>query len=162
MFLQKDVLSIYSKFTGVHQCRNVISIKLWSNFIEITLLHVYSPVNLLHIFRTTFYKNTYGRLLLTFVRKHTSVQWYQPQKLSVVLQIVCWLLNQEKKQFLNVDFSTFLELIWKIVYNFYVYLRFSLFFISLKSFFYAPISSHIFTIYKKFRIFFHLESSCKM
>ena len=34
------------------------------NFIEITLLHGCSPVNLLHIFRTTFPKNTSGGLLL--------------------------------------------------------------------------------------------------
>ena len=45
-------------------CRNVISIKLRSNFIEITL-HGCSPVNLLHIFRTPFTKNTSGWLLLS-------------------------------------------------------------------------------------------------
>ena len=37
-----------------------------SNFIEITLGHGCSPVNLLHIFRIPFPKNTCGRLLLTF------------------------------------------------------------------------------------------------
>ena len=35
----------------------MISIKLQSNFIEITLWHGYSPVNLLHIFRTPFPNN---------------------------------------------------------------------------------------------------------
>ena len=45
-------------------CRNVISIKLQSNFIEITL-HGCSPVNLLHIFRTPFTKNTSGWLPLS-------------------------------------------------------------------------------------------------
>ena len=39
-------------------CRSVISIKLKSNFIEITLRHGFSPVNLLHIFRILFPKNT--------------------------------------------------------------------------------------------------------
>ena len=34
------------------------------NFIEITLRHGCSPVNLLHIFRTPFTKNTSGWLLL--------------------------------------------------------------------------------------------------
>ena len=34
-----------------------------SNFIEITLHHGCSPVNLLHIFRTPFIKNTSGGLL---------------------------------------------------------------------------------------------------
>ena len=37
---------------------------LQSNFIEIALRHGCSPVNLLHIFRTPFPKNTSGRLLL--------------------------------------------------------------------------------------------------
>ena len=53
-----------SKFTGEHLCRSVISIKLQSNFIDILLQHEFSPVNLLHIFRTPFLKNTSGRLLL--------------------------------------------------------------------------------------------------
>ena len=44
---------------GEHPCRSVISI-------EITLLHGCSPVNLLRIFRTLFYKNTSGGLLLNF------------------------------------------------------------------------------------------------
>ena len=43
---------------------NVISIKLQSNFIEITLRRGCSPVNLLHIFRTLFLKNTSERLVL--------------------------------------------------------------------------------------------------
>ena len=37
---------------------------LKSNFIEIALRHGCSPVNLLHTFRTPFYKNTYGGLCL--------------------------------------------------------------------------------------------------
>ena len=45
-------------------CRSVISIKLFCNFIEITLQHGSSPVNLLHIFRTPFPKNISGGLLL--------------------------------------------------------------------------------------------------
>ena len=64
MFLRKGVLKICSKFTGEHPCRSVISIKLQSNFIEITLWHGCSPVNLLRIFRTLFSKNTFGWLLL--------------------------------------------------------------------------------------------------
>ena len=39
-----------------------------ANFIEITLRHVCSPVNLLHIFRTFFPKNTSGELLLWIER----------------------------------------------------------------------------------------------
>ena len=64
VFLGKRVLKIYSKFTREHPCQSVISIKLPSNSIKITLRHGCSPVNLLHIFRTPFPKNTSGRLLL--------------------------------------------------------------------------------------------------
>ena len=64
MFLGKVVLKICSKFTGEHPCRGVISIKFQSNFIEITLQHGCSPVNLLHIFRTPFPKDTSGGLYL--------------------------------------------------------------------------------------------------
>ena len=41
---------------------------LQSKFIEITLRHGCSPVNLLHIFRTPFIKNTSGLLLLHFAK----------------------------------------------------------------------------------------------
>ena len=63
MFLWKGVLKICSKFTGEHPCLSATSINLQSNFIEITLRHGCSPVNLLHIFRTVFLKNTYEWLL---------------------------------------------------------------------------------------------------
>ena len=66
VFLGKGVLKICSKVTGEHLCRSVILIKLLWNFIEITLRHWCSPVNLLHIFRNPFPKNTSGWLLLTF------------------------------------------------------------------------------------------------
>ena len=64
VFLEKGFLKICSKLTGEHPYRSAISIKLQSNFIEITLRHGCSPVNLLYIFRTPFLKNTSGRLLL--------------------------------------------------------------------------------------------------
>ena len=63
VFLGKGVRKICSKFTVEHPCRNSILIKLQSNFIEIALWHGCSPVNLLHIFRTPFLKNTSGWLL---------------------------------------------------------------------------------------------------
>ena len=65
VFLGKVVLKVCSKCTGEHPCRSAISIKLLCNFIEITFRHGCSPVNLLHIFRTPFLKNTSGWLLLT-------------------------------------------------------------------------------------------------
>ena len=64
VFLVKGALKICSKFTGEHPCRSIISIKLLCIFIEMTLRHGCSSVNLLHVFRTPFTKNTSGRLLL--------------------------------------------------------------------------------------------------
>ena len=64
VFLGKGILKICSKCTGEHSCRSAISIKLQSSCFEITLWHGCSPVNLLHIFRTPFSKNTSGQLLL--------------------------------------------------------------------------------------------------
>ena len=66
VFLRKGVLKIRSKFTGEHPCQSAIWIKLLCNFIEIALHHQCSPVNLLHIFRTAFPRNTSGWLLLHF------------------------------------------------------------------------------------------------
>ena len=63
--LRKRFLKICSKFTGEHPCQSAISINMLSNFIEVVLWHGCSPVNLLHIFRTPFPKNTSGWLLLT-------------------------------------------------------------------------------------------------
>ena len=62
VFLGKGILKICRKSTGEHSCHRVISIKLQSNFIEISLRHECSPENLLH--RTAFTKNSSGRLLL--------------------------------------------------------------------------------------------------
>ena len=64
VFLEKAVLKIYSNFTGEHTSRSLISIKLLYNFIEIILRHECSPLNLLHIFRTPFLKDTSGGLFL--------------------------------------------------------------------------------------------------
>ena len=79
LFLGKGVLKICTKFTGEHPCRSVISIKLQSNFdeiTEITLRHGCSAVNLLHIFRAPFPKNKSGRLLLTFFLWASKVKLY--------------------------------------------------------------------------------------
>ena len=63
LFLWKSVLK-NGKFTGKRPCQRVIPIKLQSSFIKIALRHGCSPVNLLHIFRTPFHKNTSRVLLL--------------------------------------------------------------------------------------------------
>ena len=67
VFLGKVVVKICSKFTGEHPFRSVFSIKLQSNFIEIALRHGCSPVNLLHIFKKPFPKNTSGWLFLNLL-----------------------------------------------------------------------------------------------
>ena len=73
MFLGKAVLKLCSKFTGKHPCWSVISIKLLCNFIELLLRHGCSLLNLLHIFRTPFYKNGSGELLLQCAILFTNV-----------------------------------------------------------------------------------------
>ena len=70
VFLGKGVLKICSKFTEEHLRRNAVSVKLQSNLIEITLRLGCSPINLLHIFRTPFLKNTSVRLLLMIKTAH--------------------------------------------------------------------------------------------
>ena len=60
----KCVWKICSKFPGERPCWSMISIKLLCNFIETTLRHECSPVNLYHIFRTPFLQNTSRWLLL--------------------------------------------------------------------------------------------------
>ena len=95
VFLGKGVLKICSKFTGEHSCRSVISIKLLYNFIEITLRHGFPPVNLLHIFRTPFLKNTSGWLLqdfrFNFLLVPSSTRWgfFMKKLFSVVLPNNC-------------------------------------------------------------------------
>ena len=71
VFLGKVILKICSKFTKENPYQSVISIKLLCNFIEIVLRHGYSPVTLLHIFKTRFCKNTFGGLLLHDLFKHS-------------------------------------------------------------------------------------------
>ena len=56
----ENMLQIYRR-TLMSKCD---SIKLTSNVIEITLWRRCFPINLQHVFRINFYKNTYGGLLL--------------------------------------------------------------------------------------------------
>ena len=74
VFFGKGVMKLCNKFTGEFPYRGVISIKLLRNFIEIALRYGCYPVNLLHIFRTSFYKNTSGRLLLSTKENHNILQ----------------------------------------------------------------------------------------
>ena len=98
VFLGKGVLKICSKCTGEHLCRSAISVKLLCNFTEIELSHGCSPVNLSHIFRTPFLKNTSGRLLqkklshISWVRTCNSQDWVTVKHLKeLVMLILLWL-----------------------------------------------------------------------
>ena len=103
MFLRKCVLKICSKFTGEPPCRSVISIKLLCNFIEITLRHGCSHVNLLHISRTPFSENTSGWLLPIIGGKYPRFTWFgitcakSPWKASYAG--IFWLLDDGPFQF---------------------------------------------------------------
>ena len=90
VFLVKVVLKICSKFTGEHPFQSVISIKLLCNFFEITLRPGCSRVNLLHIFRTPFPKNTPGWLLLNI-----SLEMFW--KVSVLKKLKTFLRDQRWK-----------------------------------------------------------------
>ena len=76
LFTGKGVLKICSKYTGEHPCQSAISMKLQSNFFEIALLHGCSTVNLLHILRAPFPKNTSEGLLLRYVQNFRLVYGY--------------------------------------------------------------------------------------
>ena len=64
VFLEKGILKICRKVEGECPCRSVISIKLLCNFFEIASWHTRKFVAYFQIFRTPFYKNTYGGLFL--------------------------------------------------------------------------------------------------
>ena len=82
VFLRKGVVKISSKFTGEHPCRSAISIKLQSNFIEITLRHGCSPANLVYNFGTPFLKSTSGWLLPTKLRNDNHTGKYLESSLK--------------------------------------------------------------------------------
>ena len=82
--LSRDVLRkrCYENMQQIYRWRpmpksNFNKVALLCNFIEIALRQECSPVNLLHIFRTSFPKNTSGRLLtaLVVVTRSSSLQF---------------------------------------------------------------------------------------
>ena len=71
----ENMQQIYGR-TNMMKCDfNKVEIAL-----EITLRHGCSPVNLLHIFRTTFLKNTSGWLLLSFLKLTRDYFLYKAKK----------------------------------------------------------------------------------
>ena len=83
----RGVLEIWSKFTGQHPCWSAFSIKLQSNFIEMSLWHWCSPVNLLYIFGTHFPKNTSGRLPLPLVSSITAFRHQAYNNLHTLISL---------------------------------------------------------------------------
>ena len=80
----------------------MISIKLQSKFIEITLQHGCSPVNLLHIFRTPFLKNTSWRLLVHFVLQDQSEDYIGEDDIIDMVEVIVYKLR--------VSYIVFIEL----------------------------------------------------
>ena len=84
----RKYVKICSKCTGEHLCRSAISIKLQSNFIEITLWHGCFPVNLLHIIEKPFYMITYGGLLLNCVQAQAYLRRCQTFMIELFEKII--------------------------------------------------------------------------
>ena len=72
--LQKMCSAYMQQIYRKHPCRSVSSVKLQTNFIEITVPHGCFPVNLLHICRNAVLTNTYGELLLQICVPYFSIQ----------------------------------------------------------------------------------------
>ena len=117
MFFGKGVLEICSKFTGEHPCPSVISVKLQSSFVEITLRQGCSPVYLLNIFRTPlitpgevyFWFPRFGRqyLFLNATPRVYCVEiWFRERCINNDLMSLLWFLyafsTLEKQTFANV------------------------------------------------------------
>ena len=87
VFLEKCVLKICSKVTGEHPCRSVMG----------EVRYGCSPVDLLHVFRTPFRKNTSGRLLLItpFLRLIFVIHfWMKIWKCGKEEQVLCYDFGQ--------------------------------------------------------------------
>ena len=54
---------------------NKVDLQLLCNFIDIALQDGFSPVTVLHIFRTPIYKSTYGGIFLIEVNKSIGMKW---------------------------------------------------------------------------------------
>ena len=92
VFLGKDVLKICCKFTRENKCRSVISIKLLSNFIEVTLRHRCSPE---HFWRAAsdLYLENFLPLFPSRSIFHTETKMYY-QFLSFALAFFHLLMHQ--------------------------------------------------------------------
>ena len=108
-FYEKGVLKICSKFTREPPCRNVISIKLFCNLLKSTWLF---SCKLLHIFTTSFTKNTSGWLLLilhiidsnsglmVFAKSHIPLRRFNDYKIPSNIQIIPFEISLRKEKLL--------------------------------------------------------------
>ena len=108
VFLEKSVLKICSKFTGEHPCWSVISITLLCDFIEITLRHECSPINLVLIFRIPFHKNTSQEMLLN----KSSNKIPKIIIATIIATIKLNLLKNKPIKITKSSFEFFVETVW--------------------------------------------------
>ena len=70
MFCKKGVVRNFAKFTGKHLCQSLFFNIVAATILKKRLWHRCFPVNSAKFLRTTFLKNTSGRLLLDLLRVH--------------------------------------------------------------------------------------------
>ena len=117
MSLGKGVLKICSEFTGEHPCRSTISIKSQSIFIEITLRHVCSPVNLIRIFRNLFLRKPLDGCFRFFISQFSFRSNYGLFLLEYIIpdyrRKLIWLLKKVFYLFFKFTYKKFLNIFWE-------------------------------------------------
>ena len=97
MFLRNRILKICSKFTVEHPCRSVILIWLQSNFIEITLRHVF-PLQICcifseHLFLRTHMEGYFWLFYKTTFHAHSRKQHYVKKFTQPLVWIISNIFN---------------------------------------------------------------------
>ena len=96
VFLEKGV---WKYAANLHE--NTRAEVWFQNFIEITLRHGCSPVNLLHIFRILFLKNTSGQLLLIDVLSAEDLDFIKIKKPKGIVLHSFFTYHNKKPQHLS-------------------------------------------------------------
>ena len=87
---------ISQNFSGILSKR--CSENMQSNFIEITVRHGCSPVNLLHIFRTPFSKNTSRWLLLNIYKRNKKTFYEESLHISIFFYVYIFISSISYKE----------------------------------------------------------------
>ena len=87
---------ISQNFSGILSKR--CSENMQSNFTEITVRHGCSPVNLLHIFRTPFSKNTSGWLLLNIYKRNKKTFYEESLHISIFFYVYIFISSISYKE----------------------------------------------------------------